>query len=120
MIVEFTERGPVLVTLGVPDAQPCPGLEAGDVPIAWSLDGRALFFTRVRTRTVEIHRVEVSTGRQKLVRSLVIQDPAGVRTPMGVHITPDGKSLRVLVRTRSFRSLSRRRTEMTVTTSRAA
>ena len=91
MIVELTERGPVLVTLGVPDAQPCPGLEAGDVPIAWSLDGRALFFTRVRTRTVEIHRVEVSTGRQKLVRSLVIQDPAGVRTPMGVRITPDGK-----------------------------
>jgi len=45
----------------------------------------------VRTSTVEIHRVEVSTGRQKLVRSLVIPDPAGVRTPNRVSITPDGK-----------------------------
>lgn len=66
-------------------------LETGDVPIAWSVDGRALFFTRVRTPTVEIHRVELSTGRQKLVRSLVIQDPAGVRTPGWISITPDGK-----------------------------
>jgi serine/threonine protein kinase/Tol biopolymer transport system component len=91
MIVESTERGPVLIKLGAPDAQPCPGLEGGDSPIAWSLDGRALFFTRVPTSTVEIHRVEVSTGRQNLVRSLVIQDPAGVRTPLRVSITPDGK-----------------------------
>ena len=91
MIAELTERGPVLIKLGSADVQPCPGVEAGDVPIAWSLDGRALFFRHVRTPTVENHRVELSTGRQKLVRSLVIQDTAGVRTPEWVTITPDGK-----------------------------
>jgi len=40
---------------------------------------------------VEIHRVELSSGRQTLVRSLVIPDPAGVRTPEWVSATPDGK-----------------------------
>jgi dipeptidyl aminopeptidase/acylaminoacyl peptidase len=90
-IAESTERGPVLVTLGAADAEPCPGLEADDVPIVWSPDGHALFFTRVRPPTVEIHRVELSTGREKRVRSLVIQDPAGVRPPEWVRVTPDGK-----------------------------
>jgi Tol biopolymer transport system component len=94
MAAELRDHGqrPVLFKLDAPDvARPCPGLEMGDIPIAWSLDGRALFFTRVRTRTVEIHRVELSSGREKLVKSLVIQDPAGVRTPEFVRVTPDGK-----------------------------
>jgi hypothetical protein len=53
--------------------------------------GRALFFTRVRARTVEIHRVALSSGRETLVRLLVIPDSADVRTPEWVSATPDGK-----------------------------
>jgi len=45
----------------------------------------------MRTPTVEIRRVELSSGREKIVRALVIQDPPGVRPPEWVRATPDGK-----------------------------
>ena len=92
-VAAFTQGGPVLFTIGASDARPCPGLDAEDVPIAWSLDGRALFFARRGALTLEIHRLELSSSRQKLVWSLANQDPAGVRTqvPGWVRLTPDGK-----------------------------
>ena len=90
-VAAFTQGGPVLFTIGASDARPCPGLDAEDVPIAWSLDSRALFFTRRSALTVEIHRLELSSSRQKLVWSLANQDPAGVRTIFSVRLTPDGK-----------------------------
>ena len=90
-VAAFTQGGPVLFTIGSPDARPCPGLDAEDVPIAWSLDGRALFFTRRRALTHEIHRLELSSSRQKLVWALADQDPAGVRPSRSVRLTPDGK-----------------------------
>jgi WD40 repeat protein len=38
-VAAFTQGGPVLFTIGASDARPCPGLDAEDVPIAWSPDG---------------------------------------------------------------------------------
>ena len=90
-VAERTEGGPVLFTIGAPDVRPCPGLEAGDIPIAWSFDGRWLFFRRERPPIVEIRRVELSSGRQNLVRAVAFPDPAGVRTSGWVRVTPDGK-----------------------------
>jgi len=92
MAAEVTQRGPVLFRLDAPDdVRSCPGLQDGDVPIAWSPDSRSLFFTRERTPMVEIHRVELSSGRRNLVWSVAIQDPAGVRTSGRVRVTPDGR-----------------------------
>jgi Tol biopolymer transport system component len=95
-VAALTERGPVLFTIGVDDLQPCRGLDALDVPIGWSSDGRALFFTRARGSTVEIHRLEVSSGRERLLWSLAHQDAAGALIPGGgpgggIRLTPDGK-----------------------------
>jgi eukaryotic-like serine/threonine-protein kinase len=94
MAAELLDHGqrPVLFKLDAADvARPCAGLEVGDIPIAWSPDGRWLYFTRERTPMVEIHRVELSSGRRNLVWSVAIQDPAGVRTFGRVRVTPDGR-----------------------------
>jgi len=90
-IAVFTDNGPMLFTIDGSDARPFPGLEKDDFPRAWSVDGRMLFFTRERRPTVEIRRVELSTGRQNFVRRLEVQDPAGMRPPGVVRITLDGK-----------------------------
>ncbi len=92
MVAGSTRRGPVLLSLDAPDPRPCPGLDADDLPLAWTADGRALFFLRRgEPPTVEIHRIELSSSRQKLVWTLTLADSAGVRTPGWVSVTPDGK-----------------------------
>jgi eukaryotic-like serine/threonine-protein kinase len=92
-VAEVTESGPVLFSLDAPGTRACPGLDVGEKPIAWSLDGRWLFVSRPRPMMVEIHRVELSSGRRNLVWSVAIQDRAGVRAVRGVDslVTPDGK-----------------------------
>ncbi len=92
MVAGLTRRGPVLLSLDAPDPRPCPGLDADDLPLAWTADGRGLFFLRKGVPpTVEIHRIELSSSRQKLVWTLTLADSAGVRTPGWVSVTPDGK-----------------------------
>jgi hypothetical protein len=90
------QQGPVCFTLDNNDGRRCPGLEVDDVPIGWSVDGRALFSTRQRGLTVDVHRLDFATGRRTLLRSLSSLDPAGASPPgtgptSGVHLTPDGK-----------------------------
>jgi hypothetical protein len=89
---------PILFSIDGGETRPCPGTEAGDLPIRWSADGRRLFFFRYPTElTAEIHELEVATGRRKRLWRLQHQDPAGATPPgvgggPGVRITPDGKS----------------------------
>jgi len=91
-VAASTERGPVLFTIDAPDSRPCRGLQIDDAPLAWSPDGGAIFFSRLQqVGTVEIHRLDLSTGREKLVWSLSVQDPAGVRNWMGAGVSRDGK-----------------------------
>ena len=93
-VAAFTQGGPVLFTIGASDARPCPGLDAEDVPIAWSLDGRALFFTRRSGLTLEIHRLEFV---QQPAKAGVVAGESGSRgrknsrKPFGTGPTPDGK-----------------------------
>ena len=41
---------------------------------------------------MEVHRLELATGRQALLRRLVTQDPAGASVPGRVRLTPDANS----------------------------
>jgi Tol biopolymer transport system component len=92
MIAGLTRSGPVLLSLDAPDPRPFPGLDAHDLPLAWTADGRGLFFLRKGVPpTVEIHRIELSSVHQKLVWTLTVADSAGVRNPEWVTVTPDGK-----------------------------
>jgi hypothetical protein len=85
------EAKPVLFSIDDGEARSCRGLGSEDRPIRWSTDGRSLFFGRFNGLTTEVHRLELATGRRKLMWSVAAQDPAGAFRP-GVTLTPDGKS----------------------------
>jgi len=87
---------PILFSADGTDSRPAPGLQAGDLPVRWSADGRSLFFMRRLASRTEIHRADIATGRVTPVRSLAVQDPAGASVPGtgpgdGFGLTPDGK-----------------------------
>jgi Tol biopolymer transport system component len=67
------------------------GIEIGEEPIRWSADGKYLFVVS-DSIPAEIHRVELSTGRRKLVYTLAPSDAAGLWNIWPVLITPDGRS----------------------------
>jgi serine/threonine protein kinase/Tol biopolymer transport system component len=73
---------------------PIPGLEMGEVPIQWSVDGRALYVLGSGDFTTNIYRIDLSSRRREL-RTDIVPDPVGftfLETPGGIRITPDGKS----------------------------
>jgi hypothetical protein len=83
---------PVLFSTDGGASRPCPGLESSDRPVRWSADGRSLLFLRRKAFAVEVHQLELATGRRRLLRTLAIQDPAGAVGPGRVRLTPDGAS----------------------------
>ena len=65
---------------------------AGETPLRWSADGKALFVAERRGAALRVHRVDVSTGRMTLWREFAASDPAGVLGSPKVLLTPDGNS----------------------------
>ena len=74
------------------DARPIPGFEEGEVPIAWTTDGKAMFVTRPGERPARNMRLDVTTGQRTLWKELMPLDSAGVQNIGPIRITPDGKS----------------------------
>jgi len=73
---------------------PIVGLDAGDVPVQWSADGRALFVRGRGEFTAPVYRLDLSTGQRKLWKVLAPPDPAGVcdlARDSGLRLTPDGR-----------------------------
>ena len=70
-----------------------PGLKdfAGFVWRNWSEDGKPAFFWNNMELPLRVLRVEVTTGRQEPVMTVMPQDPAGIRNA-DLMVTPDGKS----------------------------
>jgi eukaryotic-like serine/threonine-protein kinase len=69
----------------IPDAEP------GDIPIAWSADGRQLLVRGRLEIPASIFRLDVATGRKTLWKNLLPSDPTGILTLGPISITPDGK-----------------------------
>ena len=67
-----------------------PGIEAGDVPLQWSADGRALYVLHGEWEpSARIIRLDLRTGRREPWKVLSAPDAAaGVYT---ASITPDGR-----------------------------
>ena len=74
------------------DAQPLKGLQPGEVPIAWTPDGRSLYIYKGGELPAKVFRLEVATGNRTLWKQLMPPDPAGVEFVGPVLPTPDGKS----------------------------
>jgi serine/threonine protein kinase/dipeptidyl aminopeptidase/acylaminoacyl peptidase len=74
------------------DPQPIKGLQPGEVPVAWTADGRSLYVYRGGDLPSKVYRLEVATGNRTLWRELMPPDPSGVEFVGPVLPTPDGKS----------------------------
>ncbi len=74
------------------DARPIPGLEAGDVPIQWSADGKAIFVARFGEVPLPVSRLILASGKKELWRELAPADRVGLIRIEAVRVTPDGKA----------------------------
>jgi Tol biopolymer transport system component len=70
---------------------PIPGLVAGDIPFAWSPDGRELLVRRRGEVPARILLLDTRSGEKKLWKELIPPDPAGVTSVSPVLVTQDRK-----------------------------
>ena len=105
------------------DAQPVPALKPGDIPVQWSYDGRSLYTVdnveNVRSPAVDVFRVELTTGARVLWKTLTPSDPVGVEGTSirsRLVITPDARSVLLLLHATAWRPIRRRWTEVTPST----
>jgi hypothetical protein len=73
------------------EPQPVPGMTAGDRPLRWSADGRALFLFRDGELPAPVFRVELASGRRERWKEFMPGDPAGVALINPAFLTPDGR-----------------------------
>ncbi len=66
-------------------------LEAGYVPIRWAADGRSLYVFKRGELPARISLLDVGQGSLTPVGEVAPIDRAGVRPPIAIQITPDGK-----------------------------
>jgi Tol biopolymer transport system component len=71
---------------------PIQGLEPGEVPIRWGVDGRSLYVVRYDELPARIRRLDFASGRRDVIAQIVPADPAGVEAVIAAQVTPDGRS----------------------------
>jgi serine/threonine protein kinase/Tol biopolymer transport system component len=81
-----------LFPIGSGEPRPIPGLQAGEVPVAWTADGRSLYVYRNGELPAKVYRLDVASGNRTLWKQLMPPDPAGVEYVGPVLPTPDGKA----------------------------
>ncbi|MBZ5680026.1 MAG: protein kinase [Acidobacteriia bacterium] len=74
------------------DPRPIKGLQPGEVPVAWTSDGRALYVYKGGELPARVYRLDLESGNRTLWKQLMPPDPAGVEFVGPVLPTPDGKS----------------------------
>src|ERR1017187_9207282 len=74
------------------EPRPIRGLEAGEQPVAWSLDGSSLYIYRPGELPAKVCRLDLATGQKTFLRQLMPSDPAGVETIGPILLTPDAKT----------------------------
>jgi dipeptidyl aminopeptidase/acylaminoacyl peptidase len=74
------------------ESRPIRGLEAGEQPVAWSVDGRSLYIYRPGELPAKVYRLDLATGQKTFLRQLMPSDPAGVETIGPILLTQDAKT----------------------------
>ena len=62
------------------------------MPVAWTADGRGLFFYDAEEDTARLQRLELASGRSQLVRELVPVKPAGMLGHFKILASADGRA----------------------------
>ena len=68
-----------------------PGASAGEFPLRFSPDGRALYVWKRGDVPARVTRVDLESGKREAWKDLMPADPAGVERISNVLVTPDGK-----------------------------
>ncbi|HTO88643.1 MAG TPA: protein kinase [Thermoanaerobaculia bacterium] len=88
-------RGPegkvYLYSVSPEEPRPVPGLEAGEIPVQWSPDGRFLYVYRRGDVPARVFRVDLASGKRELWKELQPGDTTGLEEVANVWLTPDGK-----------------------------
>jgi Tol biopolymer transport system component len=74
------------------EPRPIPGVEVGEDPIQWSVDGASLFLARFDELPLKIDQLELASGRRAAWKELMPADRAGLIRIESVFVAPDGKS----------------------------
>jgi eukaryotic-like serine/threonine-protein kinase len=72
--------------------RPVPGVEAGDIPLRWTPDGKSIYVYRPTAPPLRVELLEIATGKRSLWKELVPPDPGGVEQMGPVMISDDGTS----------------------------
>jgi len=74
------------------DPRMIPGLNQGEQPITFSVDGRAIYIYQPGELPARVYRLDVQTGQRTLWKELMPYDPAGVENIGPILMTPDAKT----------------------------
>jgi hypothetical protein len=85
------DRSPGVYATENGERKPVPGMEPGEQPIGWTVDGGSIYVYRP-TVPARIFRVQLTTGKRSLWNELSPADPVGVYFIRPPHIAYDGKS----------------------------
>ena len=86
------DNRPRIYSFSGAEPRPLPGLEAGDIAIQWSSDGRTLFLVRFGELPTRVYRYDLASGRKTLWKELLPADRTGLVTIDRVAIAADGNS----------------------------
>jgi eukaryotic-like serine/threonine-protein kinase len=81
-----------LYPVGGGDPRPIPSLAAGELPVAWSSDGRSIFVYRSAELPAKVDLIELASGKRTLWKELRPSDPAGVEFIGPILMTADAKT----------------------------
>jgi eukaryotic-like serine/threonine-protein kinase len=73
-------------------AQAMPGVEPGEVPVAWTSDGQSALVSSERDSATTVTRVNLKTGARTPWKVLTPADPAGLVRLFNLRVSADGKS----------------------------
>jgi Tol biopolymer transport system component len=90
-IAAISEAGPVIVPADGGEPQPIDGLLPGQVPVAWTQDGKSLFVVTSRSGGVHVVRFELATGRSVPWKVLRPRDLSGAAVTYQPLIERDGE-----------------------------
>jgi hypothetical protein len=68
------------------------GAVAGDVPVRWASDGRAVYVRAAASVPARVFRIDLATGRRELWKELMPADAAGVFNVAQPIMSADGRS----------------------------
>jgi hypothetical protein len=74
------------------DPRPIQGIETDDVWVNWSNDGRSGYIRDQTDVPARIFRLDLSTGKRRLLFELAPEDSVGLSRIRNVKVAPDGKS----------------------------